>query len=479
MNYELTASTLNYVRQHADDDVRLLALRGSKDPDVDLTRALQQIQGRQTARQKLPSWAANDAIVYPPHLNMEQCSSEATARYKAAICKRLINNHPTSPSNHSPNDPSNDSPSSPSNHSPNDPSNYPLSSFLSPLSSLTDLTGGFGVDFAFMSTAFDRATYVELNPGLFAIATANFAAIGLTNVTAHNADAVSILETMPSRETADGSSCAPKASRPQPISLIFLDPARRDTHGARTYAISDCTPDVLALLPTLLAKGDYVLLKLSPMLDWRKALSDLGPQHVSEIHILAVNNECKELLFLLQQQADALTVFCVNDAQTFAFTPTLAPPSPSSPSSSEPSSVRRDSVAPSSPSSPSSPVPSPSSFLYEPNAALMKAGCFAELAARYALAPLAPNSHLFLSPTLLPTFPGRRFRLDAVTTMNKRDLRQHLAAVSRANITTRNFPLSVADLRKRLKLSEGGSTYIFATTLANGQHVLLVCSPCP
>lgn len=417
MNYELTASTLNYVRQHADDDVRLLALRGSKDPDVDLTRALQQIQGRQTARQKLPSWAANDAIVYPPHLNMEQCSSEPTARYKTAICKRLTAQCSTQTSHFS----------------------------------LTDLTGGFGVDFAFMSEAFANATYVEVNPELFDIANANFNALGLTNVTSHNADAVTILNAIPSRETTDGG-CDNKAS------LIFLDPARRDTHGARTYAISDCTPDVLALLPTLLAKGDYVLLKLSPMLDWRKALSDLGPQHVSEIHILAVNNECKELLFLLQQQADALTVFCVNDAQTFAFAPTLAPPSPSSPSS---------------------PVPSPSSFLYEPNAALMKAGCFAELAARYALAPLAPNSHLFLSPTLLPTFPGRRFRLDAVTTMNKRDLRQHLAAVSRANITTRNFPLSVADLRKRLKLSEGGSTYIFATTLANGQHVLLVCSPCP
>ena len=450
MNYELTAPTLNYVRQHADDDVRKLALRGCKDPDVDLTLALQQIQGRQTARRKLPSWAAIDGIIYPPHLNLEQCSSETTARYKATLCHRLLK----SPQSELPDSNAPDC-ESPGRQSPN--------------SKLLDLTGGFGVDFAFMSQAFAHSTYVERNPQLFAIATANFHTLSLSPVTL-NADAASLLRTS-GGEGGIFDACSSPSS--PPFSLIYLDPARRDVHGQRTYAIGDCTPDVIALLPTLLKNSTYVLLKLSPMLDWRKALADLGPHHVSEIHIVAVNNECKELLFLLQQQAHALTIFCVNDSQTFSFTPATASPLPSSPLpsspllSSGPSSVGRDSVAPSS--------LSPSFFLYEPNAAIMKAGCFAELSARFPLTALAQNSHLFLSPTLLPDFPGRCFRLTAVTTMNKRDLKNTLHAITRANITTRNFPLSATTLRQRLKLTDGGDTYIFATTLADGTHALLVC----
>lgn len=403
MPYELTASTLNYVRQHANEDVRMLALRGCKDSAVDLPLALQQIQGRQTARKKLPSWAANDAIIYPPHLNLEQCSSEQTARYKAAICQRLL-------------DKSSDS------------------KFL-------DLTGGFGVDFAFMSPLFDDATYVERDPQLYAIATANFRTLGL-NVSTHNADA----------------SAFPP---PHPLTLIYLDPARRDTHGVRTYAIADCSPNILSLKDTLLQSAEYVLLKLSPMLDWRKAIADLGEQNVHEVHIVAVNNECKELLILLSSSPTppAITLHCVNDGDDFTLTLTQEQQHPSL-----------------------HPLPllledSGGAFLYEPNAAVMKAGCFDVLAERYAVAPLAPNSHLFVSPTLIPDFPGRRFLITAISSLNKRDIKLHLGSLRQANITTRNFPLSVAELRRRLKLADGGNTYIFATTLADGFHTLILCTP--
>ena len=230
-------ATIAFIRQNADADVRQLALRGTKDPEVDLPFALDQIAGRQTARHKLPSWAAIDGIVYPPHLSMEQCSSEQTARYKA----RLIGSGGT----------------------------------------MVDLTGGFGVDFSFLARGFQRAVYVERQEQLCAIARENFRLLGLSQAEVVCADSTDYLQTM------------------SPVDFIYADPARRDNHGARTYGISDCTPDVLALRDLLLSKARRVLLKLSPMLDWRKAVSDLGEQYVREVHIVSVGNECKELLLLL------------------------------------------------------------------------------------------------------------------------------------------------------------------------------------
>ena len=404
----LNSATQDFVRQHVDDDVRQLALRGTKDPEVDLSLALQQIQGHQTARRKLPSWAACDAVVYPPHLNMEQCSSEQTARYKLALCRRL----------------------------------------LATSSSLVDLTGGFGVDFTLMAQAFDEALYVECNEALAAIASHNLPLLGVHHARTVCCDSVATLH------------------RLSHATLIFLDPARRDSHGGRTYAIADCTPDVLTLRDELLAKADYVLLKLSPMLDWRKAVSDLGRQHVSEVHIVSVGNECKELLLLLQQEAPSLTLFCVNNDQQFTLPVPSALP------------VCCDSFATQNPPAATLALPLSGTYLYEPNASIMKAGCFDELSARLAVAQIAPNSHLFTSSEAVESFPGRSFHIEAITTMNKSDLRQALQGTERANITTRNFPLTPQQLRQRLKLKDGGDTYIFATTLSDATHVLLLCSPC-
>ena len=378
-------ATIAFIRQNADADVRQLALRGTKDPEVDLPFALDQIAGRQTARHKLPSWAAIDGIVYPPHLSMEQCSSEQTARYKA----RLIGSGST----------------------------------------MVDLTGGFGVDFSFLARGFQRAVYVERQEHLCAIARENFRLLGLSQAEVVCGDSTDYLQTM------------------SPVDVIYADPARRDNHGARTYGISDCTPDVLALRDLLLSKARQVLLKLSPMLDWRKAVSDLGEQYVREVHIVSVGNECKELLLLLGS-GSGQRLLCVNDDQVFEPTAQIA-------------------QAPQTAHSPR--------YLYEPNASIMKAGCFTELSQHYGVVPIAHDSHLFVSADHVGGFPGRSFQIDAITTMNKRDLKETLQGLTQANITVRNFPLSVAELRRRLKLSEGGSTYIFATTLATGDRRLFVC----
>lgn len=426
----MNEATRDFVRRHLNDDVRQTALLGARDTEVDLAVALQQIAGRQAARRKLPSWAAVDDIVYPPHLAMEQCSSEPTARYKAGIVRQLG------------------------------------------VDSLCDLTGGFGVDFAFMAGAgqssgapLQKAIYVERQDELCRLARHNFQTLGLKHAEVVCADGEDFLQ-----------------QTDKTVDLFFLDPARRDSNGSRTYALADCTPDVTRLLPLLLLRARHILLKLSPMLDWRQAVAEL--QHVSTIHIVSVQNECKELLIHICRPTEPepteipenpatpatppLRVVCVNLAadgrqETFAFSPhRSALASPSSPFTSYPSAL-------------ASPPFSLASHLYEPNASVMKAGCFELLETTFGLRQIAPNSHLFLTDKPAEQFPGRHFLVRAVTSLNKKELRKALQGLTQANITVRNFPMSAADLRRRLKLRDGGSVYLFATTLADRSHVLFVC----
>ena len=426
----MNQATAAFIQENADGDIRQLALRGTKDPEVDLTFALDQIAGRQTARKKLPSWAAVEGVVYPPHLSMEQCSSEQTARYKAEMAGRGQR--------------------------------------------MVDLTGGFGVDFSFMAQGFAEAVYVERQPALCDIARQNFDVLGLRQAKVVCADSEDYLRQM------------------EPVDLVYIDPARRDSHGGRTYGISDCTPDVIALKPLLIEKADRVIIKLSPMLDWRKAVEDLGEQYVSEVHIVSVGNECKEMVVETKTHPRPLPVgrgvitpiACVNilsDDYIQTFHSALPSSSNNVVEALLPSSSNNGVEALLSCSSNYSPPfrEGPGVglclFLYEPNASIMKAGCFAELSQHFGIAPIATNSHLFVSADMVNDFPGRTFQIDAVTSLNKRELKEKTGGLTQANITVRNFPLSVAELRKRLKLSEGGSTYIFATTLANGEKVLLIC----
>ena len=443
-------TTADFIQEYREKDTRQLALQSARFPDVDMPYALDQIKGWQTARRKLPTWAACDGIVYPPHLSMEQCSSEPTAQYKLNLAMEWSCRIESSELR------------------------------VESSSSMTDLTGGFGVDFSFTSCAFASATYVERNAQLCSMVEHNLPLLGIDNAKVVCADAVDYLSTLDMQ------------------TMIFLDPARRDQHGAKTVMLADCTPDVVQLLPQLLKKSRFTMLKLSPMLDWHKAVEDLQGM-VREVHIVSVGGECKELLLVLSEEIESeLKVFCADlEAGGSSLSGGSSSSSCSSCSSlsSEPSSPRTPS-SPSAPSSPSTPSlsaslfvyapsssrPAPNSklktqnskFLHEPNASIMKAGCFDELAAAYGVSPVSRNSHLFLSAEPVDGFPGRSFSIERVTTLNKRELRQALAGIEKANIATRNFPLSVAELRKRLKLKDGGDVYIFATTTAEDEHLLLI-----
>ena len=402
-------TTAEFIREYRERDIRQLALQATRFPDVDMPYALDQIQGWQIARRKLPKWAACDGVIFPPHLSMEQCSSEPTAQYKLNLAMEWTT------------------------------LNSQLSTLNCHAPRMTDLTGGFGVDFSFTSCAFAAATYVERNEQLCRIVEHNLPLLGLDNATVVCADAVEYLSTV------------------EPQTMLFLDPARRDEHGAKTVMLADCTPDVVQLLPQLLEKSRFTMLKLSPMLDWHKAVDDLQGA-VREVHIVSVGGECKELLLVLSTVVESeLKVYCA-DLSTASATSSLFvyTPGSSAPVANSTFNIQH------------------STFLFEPNASIMKAGCFDELAAAYGVSPVSRNSHLFLSDEPVEGFPGRSFVVERVTTMNKGELRKALVGIEKANIATRNFPLSVAELRKRLKIKDGGDVYIFATTTAEGEHLLLI-----
>lgn len=391
----MNEATRKFIMAHREEDVRKLAL-GSHAEGVYLPLALQQIAGWQTARKKLSSWAAVDDIIYPPHLNMEQCSSEQTARYKGSLA---IGYWP-----------------------------------LAVSSSFVDLTGGFGIDFFFIAKsqkldANSHNIYVEHNPELCEIARHNFQVLGLEAEVVKD-EAEDYLKKM---SHAD---------------FIYLDPARRDAHGSRTYDIKDCTPNVIELMPLLLEKADTILLKLSPMLDWQKAVKDL--KNVHEVHIVSVDNECKELLLVIKQQpCMTLKIVCVNNDDIFEFSPSIHP------------TVNHESLT--------------MNYLYEPNASIMKAGCFKEIEEAFDVSQLSNNSHLFVSDKEIKKFPGRKFHIETMTSMNKQELKAALQGIDRANIAVRNFPMSVEALRKKLKLKDGGDVFIFGTTLSDDSHQLFIC----
>ena len=411
-------ATRLFISQHANDNIRTLALAAHGKPDIDLPFALDQIAGRQSARKKLPSWHVIEGIIFPPHLSMEQCSSEATALYKQSLLERLVCQD-------------------------------------GGISSFADLTGGFGVDFSFLASRFGKAIYVERQQRLCDIATHNFKLLGLTQAEVVCDEAESWLKTMPR------------------VDLIYLDPARRDAHGARTFAIADCTPNVVTLKSLLLEKAGKVMIKLSPMLDWRKAVSDLGEENVSEVHAVSVNNECKELLLVMTpEKTEAIEIVCVdirsNDGEVKEV--------------KEVKEVREVKEVKDNTESRRnifdysvfSTLQNPS-FLYEPNASLMKIGCFDMIAERFGVCQVSANSHLFVSDHEVKDFPGRSFHIVGITTMNKREMKDALADIKSANITVRNFPLTTAELRKKLKLKDGGDVYIFATTFEDNQHRLIIC----
>ena len=505
----MNQATLDFIRQHQDDDVRQLAFLGSKYPEVDMPFALEQIRGRKMARVKLPRWASIDGIIYPPHISMEQCSSEQTALYKAELAARLLGLSPSSSENGEEKEKESENASNlhlsencefagkgavdlefakneatckkqqiltETDRSVNEIKEEPHEGDFSEEIGFVDLTGGFGVDFSYIASRLGvKSMYVERQTHLCEVAKENFGRLGLKNAIVKNGDGIEVLHSFASKKD-DAASESLGIIEDQSrsllktnlgLKLIFIDPARRDDAGNKVVSLKDCTPDVTLLQEEMLSKADYIIIKLSPMLDWHRAVSELNS--VREVHIISVNNECKELLLVLSarnmgemeassadgevKHAGNLRIYCVNDAQSFVCDEL----------DMESSSVR---IA--------SPVLEEMQYLYEPNASLMKAGCFSVLSERYGARMLSKNSHLFVSRDLIAAFPGRSFRIIAISSFNKKELKRHLSGITKANIATRNFPLSVAELRKRLKLKDGGETYIFATTLSDESHVLVI-----
>ena len=490
----MNQATLDFIRQHQDDDVRQLAFLGSKYPEVDMPFALDQIRGRKMARVKLPRWASIDGIIYPPHISMEQCSSEQTALYKAELAARLLGLSPSSSENGEEKEKESENASNlhlseicefagkgaadsefakneatckkqqiltESEENVNEIKGEPHGGDFSEETGFVDLTGGFGVDFSYIASRLGvKSMYVERQAHLCEAAKENFGRLGLKNAIVKNGDGIEVLHSFASKkEAAASDSLGITEDQSQSLlktnlglKLIFIDPARRDDAGNKVVSLKDCTPDVTLLQEELLSKADYVIIKLSPMLDWHRAVSELNC--VQEVHIISVNNECKELLLVLSaRNMGNLRIYCVNDAQSFVCEE----------SDMESSSVK---IAPF--------TLEEMLYLYEPNASLMKAGCFGVLSERYDARMLSKNSHLFVSREPIAVFPGRSFRIIAVSSFNKKELKRHLSGITKANIAIRNFPLSVAELRKRLKLKDGGETYIFATTLSDESHVLMI-----
>ena len=386
----LENTTIKFIKEHRNEDVRTLALQGKRYPNVNMLEAVTQIEGWQQAREKLPTWAAVDGIIYPSKISMEQCSSEHTAKYKSALLsgKRFA-----------------------------------------------DLTGGFGIDFSYIAREFNETFYIERNEKLCEIAKENFSLLGLENPTVMNGNSEELLNRLPQ------------------LDWIFIDPARRDNDGRKVVALSDCEPNVVELEETLLSKADKVMIKCSPMLDITMACRQLSS--VIAVHIVAVNNECKELLFILEREnKNGCRVHCANilknEVQEFTFT-----------QDEEYSSIATFSN-------------DVDRFLYEPNASIQKAGCHNSLSQRLGLKKLHPNSQLYTADKHITTFPGRIFEVVEVLGFSKTDIKK-VQTLQKANITIRNFPESVQQLRKRLKLADGGENYIFATTTANGNKILVIC----
>lgn len=387
----ISQATRDYIRNHQNDDVRELALKGCRNPDVDSPFALQQIQGRQKAKDKLPQLYANPDILFPPTVSMEQCSSEATARYKASLVGG---------------------------------------------GTFADLSGGFGVDTMALAKVFDQGYYVEPSAELCQLFGHNIRTLGISNLQIRQGCMEEILPTLPDMD------------------FLYLDPSRRDSHGNRVVTLGECTPNISAHKALLLAKARKgVLVKLSPMLDLKSALQQLP--ETQEIHVLAVHGECKEVLFLLgHDKTEDMEYHAVNiqgdNVLDFHF---------SSREETEAKPELADHV---------------SKYLLEPNAAVMKAGAFKCVATRYGLQKLHAHSHLYTCDEQVPDFPGRVFTVEKVVPFSKKEIKRQLADMDKANVAVRNFPWNAEELRKQLRLGDGGDVYLFGTTLRDGGKVLVV-----
>ncbi|MES2519961.1 MAG: SAM-dependent methyltransferase [Bacteroidota bacterium] len=380
----------DFIKAHQNDEVTTLLLQAKKYPNLNIPNLVLQIKARQKAKVKLPEWSENEGIVFPKILSVEQCSSEITAKFKASLVDG---------------------------------------------ETLIDLTGGMGVDIAYMSKNFKKAFYNEQNTDLLDITKYNFEQLSIENVDFIAGNSVENIEKLNTH-----------------FSWIYLDPHRRDDTGSKVVRLQDCEPNILSIKDLLFEKTDNILLKASPMLDIDLAISDLG--NVSHVYVVAVENEVKEVLFHLQRNE-------VHEARLHAINLTKNHQNELIFTKSQEKNATIK-------------LGSPQQFLYEPNAAILKTGAFRFIAQHFDLQKIAPHSHLYTSEELVESFQGRSFKIVAVCKLDKKEISKHLTE-NKANITIRNFPLTVKQIRDKLKLSEGGNEYLFATTDAQNQKIVIIC----
>ena len=390
-----------YIVAHSEDDVAHLALHPSKDPQVDMAVALQQIAGRQKAKEKLPEWYATEGVLYPKKVSMEQCSSSQTADYKASLVEG---------------------------------------------ESFADFSGGFGVDTVALARKFDKGWYVEPQEELCELFQHNCKILDINNVNI-------IHGTMEDNLAPIG-----------PVETIYLDPSRRDTHGRRVVSLADCTPNLPEWKSALLERCNILMVKLSPMIDIFQTLRDLPGTYA--VHVVAVEGECKEVVFLLSR--DNFPVNDIHRRDAINRVPTIVAVDIGKNAIS-----RVETTLDTERTTPPRIATELGAYLYEPNAAVMKAGIFNALSQQFQIAKLAKNTNLFTADELHEDFPGRVFRIEAVHEFHPRKTTKELSHLSNASIAVRNFPLSAEELRKTLKIKDGNTCYLFGCTLWDGKKIIL------
>lgn len=390
---KLTEKLIAFIEEHSQTDTSRLLLNASRYPEIDIPFVVEQITARRQIKDKLPVWYTNKALVFPSKIAAEQCSSEQTARYKQQLVKE--DDH------------------------------------------VCDLTGGLGIDSYYYALKARKVTYIERFESYAEAACSNYEALHADNITVLNGNGEEL-----SKEIKD-------------VDVFYLDPARRGDGNKRVFALSDCEPDLTALYPALLERAPKVIAKISPMADIMHTLALLPG--TTEVHVVSVRNECKELLFVIERGKEEpvpVHIVCVNfpangELEEFTFSPE---------EERSTVSVFAQTVG---------------KYLYEPNASLLKAGAFKVITTNYPVKKLHINSHLYTSDTLVPNFPGRTFNVEETFPFTSALCKRIVKNIPQANITVRNFPLTVEILRGKTKIKDGGETYLFATTLANGNKVLI------
>ncbi|TDQ25629.1 class I SAM-dependent methyltransferase [Tenacibaculum caenipelagi] len=378
----------NYIENHLKVNVEQLIFKGSPFDEVSVQELANQIIAKSKSEKKLPTWFQAENIYYPPKLSIEQTSSEITADYKSTLIEGNL---------------------------------------------IIDITGGFGVDCYAFSKHFNRVTHCEINEELSEIVSYNYRQLGIDNIETIAEDGLEYL-----KKTTTKFDC------------IYVDPSRRNDVKGKVFLLSDCLPNVPDNLDFLFTKTDTILIKNSPILDITAAINELS--FVKEIHVIAVKNEVKELLFLLKNKHKGkVEIKTINilkySNQEFCFL-------------LDGDSVFKYSL--------------PQNYIYEPNAAILKSGGFSEVANQQKVAKLHQHSHLYTSEILIENFPGRIFKIKEVFHYNKKTFKKYIKA-TKANITTRNFPKTVAQIRKETKVKDGGDTYLFFTTNMNNELIVVNC----